>query len=157
MDKSLTDLIQPSKDDIIENQKRNKRIKKRQRKTTTRSSKWTTISSNGISHTLIMARINFNLVELREKPKKRKGRHAKRPNKRSTFKNTTDKVVSIDDIVKELPELLVKHAYTKLKSGEELTASEMKVCLEVCKTYSTDNLNKKTDNILDDVPFDTNG
>ena len=28
-----------------------------------------------------MARINLNLVELREKPKKRKGRHAKRPNK----------------------------------------------------------------------------
>ena len=63
--------------------------------------------------------------------------------KEAPSKNTTDKVVSIDDIVKELPELLVKHAYTKLKSGEELTASEMKVCLEVCKTYSTDNLNKK--------------
>ena len=77
--------------------------------------------------------------------------------KNLTEKNTEDKVVNIDDIVKELPELLVKHAYTKLKSGEELTASEMKVCLEVCKTYSTDNLNKKTDNILDDVPFDTNG
>ena len=77
--------------------------------------------------------------------------------KEAPSKNTTDKVVSIDDIVKELPELLVKHAYTKLKSGEEPTASEMKVCLEVCKTYSTDNLNKKTDNILDDVPFDTNG
>ena len=72
-------------------------------------------------------------------------------------KNTEDKVVNIDDIVKELPELLVKHAYTKLKSGEELTASEMKVCLEVCKTYSTDNLNKKPDNILDNVPFDTDG
>ena len=77
--------------------------------------------------------------------------------KEAPSKNTTDKVVSIDDIVKELPELLVKHAYTKLKSGEELTASEMKVCLEVCKTYSTDNLNKKPDNILDSVPFDTNG
>mgnify|MGYP003117820479 FL=1 len=77
--------------------------------------------------------------------------------KEAPSKNTTDKVVSIDDIVKELPELLVKHAYTKLKSGEELTASEMKVCLEVCKTYSTDNLNKKPDNILDSVPFDTDG
>lgn len=77
--------------------------------------------------------------------------------KNSTEKNTEDKVVNIDDIVKELPELLVKHAYTKLKSGEELTASEMKVCLEVCKTYSTDNLNKKPDNILDNVPFDTDG
>ena len=75
----------------------------------------------------------------------------------SAEKNTEDKVVNIDDIVKELPELLVKHAYTKLKSGEELTASEMKVCLKVCKTYSTDNLNKKPDNILDNVPFDTDG
>ena len=75
----------------------------------------------------------------------------------SAEKNTEDKVVNIDDIVKELPELLVKHAYTKLKSGEELTASEMKGCLEVCKTYSTDNLNKKPDNILDNVPFDTDG
>ena len=77
--------------------------------------------------------------------------------KNSTEKNTEDKVVNIDDIVKELPELLVKHAYTKLKSGEELTASEMKVCLEVCKTYITDNLNKKPENILDNVPFDTDG
>ena len=75
----------------------------------------------------------------------------------SAEKNTEDKVVNIDDIVKEFPELLVKHAYTKLKSGEELTASEMKVCLEVCKTYSTDNLNKKPENILDNVPFDTDG
>ena len=75
----------------------------------------------------------------------------------SAEKNTEDKVVNIDDIVKELPELLVKHAYTKLKSGEELTASETKVCLEVCKTYSTDNLNKKPENILDNVPFDTDG
>ena len=75
----------------------------------------------------------------------------------SVEKNTEDKVVNIDDIVKELPELLVKHAYSTLKSGEELTASEMKVCLEVCKTYSTDNLNKKPDNILDSVPFDTDG
>ena len=79
--------------------------------------------------------------------------------KNDVIKNTTDKEdqININDIVKELPELLVKHAYTKLKSGEELTASEMKVCLEVCKTYSTDNLNKKPDNILEDVPFDTDG
>jgi len=79
--------------------------------------------------------------------------------KNEVIKNTTDKEdqININDIVKELPELLVKHAYTKLKSGEELTASEMKVCLEVCKTYSTDNLNKKPENILDSVPFDTDG
>ncbi|AXH71671.1 hypothetical protein P031_gp51 [Pelagibacter phage HTVC031P] len=72
-------------------------------------------------------------------------------------KSTTDKEDhnNLDNIIKELPELLVKHAYSKLKSGQELTASEMKVCLEVCKTYSTDSLQKKPDNILDEVPFDT--
>ncbi len=73
------------------------------------------------------------------------------------LKSTTDKEDrnNLDNIIKELPELLVKHAYSKLKSGQELTASEMKVCLEVCKTYSTDSLQKKPDNILDEVPFDT--
>ena len=62
--------------------------------------------------------------------------------------------IKLDDIIKELPQLLVKHAYTKLKSGDELTASEMKVCLAVCKTYSSDPIVKKEDNILDDIPFD---
>jgi hypothetical protein len=73
------------------------------------------------------------------------------------LKSTTDKEDhnNLDNIIKELPELLVKHAYSKLKSGQELTASEMKVCLEVCKTYSADSLQKKPDNILDEVPFDT--
>ena len=77
--------------------------------------------------------------------------------KEAPLKSTTDKEDhnNLDNIIKELPELLVKHAYSKLKSGQELTASEMKVCLEVCKTYSTDSLQKKPDNILDEVPFDT--
>jgi len=77
--------------------------------------------------------------------------------KEALLKSTIDKVDhnNLDNIIKELPELLVKHAYSKLKSGQELTASEMKVCLEVCKTYSTDSLQKKPDNILDEVPFDT--
>jgi hypothetical protein len=66
-----------------------------------------------------------------------------------------NKQSDLDKIIKELPQLLVTHAYAKLKSGDNLTASEMKVCLDVCKTYSTDSLQKKPDNILDDVPFDT--
>ena len=72
-------------------------------------------------------------------------------------KSIKDKDVRIEKIIKELPELLVKHAYQKLKSGEELTASEMKVCLEVCKTYSSEKLGAKPDNILEKVPFDTDG
>lgn len=76
----------------------------------------------------------------------------------TTEQNLTEgKVNSLDKIIKELPELLVKHAYQKLISGQELTASEMKVCLEVCKTYSSDNLTKKPDNILENVPFDIDG
>jgi len=77
--------------------------------------------------------------------------------KASQEKNTEGKDVRIEKIIEELPELLVKHAYTKLKSGEELTASEMKVCLEVCKTYSSEKLGAKPDNILEKVPFDTDG
>jgi len=75
---------------------------------------------------------------------------------KTTEKNTEDKVVKpeLGTIIKELPQLLVTHAYKKLKSGDELTASEMKVCLEVCKTYSSEPLEKKEENILDTVPFD---
>lgn len=76
--------------------------------------------------------------------------------KNETIKNTTDKEDpnKIETVLKELPQLLVNHAYKKLKSGEDLTASEMKVCLEVCKTYSKEPLAKKEHNILDEVPFD---
>ena len=65
-----------------------------------------------------------------------------------------DKEETIESIVEELPVLLVKQAYKKLRSGDDLTASEMKVCLEVCKTYSSEDIVKKANNMLDDVPFD---
>ena len=65
-----------------------------------------------------------------------------------------DPKIEIEKILEELPELLVKHAYKKLKSGQKLTASELKVCLDVCKTYSTEKLGAKPNNILDEVPFD---
>jgi len=68
-----------------------------------------------------------------------------------------DPKIEIEKILEELPELLVKHAYKKLKSGQKLTASELKVCLDVCKTYSTEKLGAKPNNILEEVPFDTNG
>tara|TARA_Y200000002_G_scaffold339556_1_gene309595 strand:+ start:1394 stop:1603 length:210 start_codon:yes stop_codon:yes gene_type:complete len=65
-----------------------------------------------------------------------------------------DKPDTIESIVEELPILLVRQAYKKLKSGDDLTASEMKVCLEVCKTYSSEDIVKKANNILEEVPFD---
>ena len=94
---------------------------------------------------------------LETSPKKEKEDTQSLQTKASQEKNIEGKDVKIEKIIEELPELLVKHAYQKLKSGEELTASEMKVCLEVCKTYSSEKLGAKPDNILEKVPFDTNG
>ena len=94
---------------------------------------------------------------LETSPKKEKEDTQSLPTKASQEKNTEGKDVRIEKIIEELPELLVKHAYQKLKSVQELTASEMKVCLEVCKTYSSEKLGAKPDNILEKVPFDTNG
>ena len=65
--------------------------------------------------------------------------------------------MEIDTIIKDLPILLVKQAYKKLTSGEDLTASEMKVCLDVCKTYSSEQIIDKAQDVLADVPFDVDG
>ena len=54
----------------------------------------------------------------------------------------------------EIVDMLIAQAHTKLKSGEDLSASEMKVCLDVCKAYSKEPITKKEHNILDEVPFD---
>ena len=67
----------------------------------------------------------------------------------------TDQNEQIEKIVEELPVLLVAHAYRKLKSGDEISASEMKVCLDICKTYSSPDIVEKAHNILEDLPFDT--
>ena len=64
---------------------------------------------------------------------------------------------NIEQILGDLPRLLVEQAYKKLMSGDDLTASEMKVCLDVCKAYSKTTIGEKPDNILDTVPFDTDG
>jgi len=64
---------------------------------------------------------------------------------------------NIEKIIEELPILLVSQAYKKLTSGEDLTASEMKVCLDVCKTYSSENIVEKAKNILEELPYDTDG
>ena len=60
---------------------------------------------------------------------------------------------NIDTILGELPRLLVEQAYKKLLSGVDLTASEMKVCLDICKQYSPENLGEKTVENIMDLPF----
>jgi|TARA_R110000822_G_scaffold91216_11_gene210453 hypothetical protein len=85
------------------------------------------------------------------------------PTKEVTSKSIIDKEEprqeksNMESILEELPQLLVTHAYTKLKSGEPLTASELKVCLDVCKAYSAATIIKQPENILETVPFDIDG
>ena len=60
---------------------------------------------------------------------------------------------NIEQILGDLPRLLVEQAYKKLMSGDDLTASEMKVCLDICKQYSPENLGEKTVENIMDLPF----
>ena len=55
---------------------------------------------------------------------------------------------------KVLPKLLVDKAYEMLTSGEKLTASELKVCLDTCKTYGVEVDEQPKNSITDDLPFD---
>ena len=65
-----------------------------------------------------------------------------------------EKEDTIESIVDELPVLLVRQAYKKLKSGDDLTASEMKVCLDVCKTYGTGVTTSSDVDLLSELPFE---
>jgi len=69
---------------------------------------------------------------------------------------TTDnkeKVNSFEAKTKALPQLLVDKAYETLTSGDKLTASELKVCLDACKTYGVEIESKPTNSITEDLPF----
>ena len=50
--------------------------------------------------------------------------------------------------------MLINQAHKKLTSGEDLTASEMKVCLDVCKTYGTGVTASSDVDLLSDLPFE---
>ena len=64
------------------------------------------------------------------------------------------KVNSYEAKIKSLPKLLVDKAYEMLTSGEKLTASELKVCLDTCKTYGVEIDEAPKQTITDDFPFD---
>ena len=64
------------------------------------------------------------------------------------------KVNSYEAKIKSLPKLLVDKAYEMLTSGEKLTASELKVCLDTCKTYGVEIDEDPKQTITADLPFD---
>ena len=54
---------------------------------------------------------------------------------------------------KETIDLLIDQAHTKLSSGMELSASDLKVCLDIAKQYGIQE-KEKPDNIVENLPFD---
>ena len=66
----------------------------------------------------------------------------------------THKVNSYEAKTKAIPKLLVDKTYEMLTSGEKLTASELKVCLDTCKTYGVEIDDEPKQTITDDLPFD---
>jgi len=68
----------------------------------------------------------------------------------------SDKPNSFEAKTKVLPKLLVDKAYEMLTSGDKLTASELKVCLDTCKTYGVEVDEQPKTNLTDDLPFDEN-
>jgi hypothetical protein len=69
---------------------------------------------------------------------------------------TENKVNSFEAKSKALPKLLVDVAYEMLTSGDKLTASELKVCLDTCKTYGVEVDEQPKNNVTDNLPFDEN-
>jgi hypothetical protein len=63
-------------------------------------------------------------------------------------------IISTKQKADEIVDMLITQAHTRLKSLEPLTASEMKVCLDICKTYSTGIQSNSDVDLLKDLPFD---
>jgi len=64
-----------------------------------------------------------------------------------------NKVNSFEAKSKALPSLLVDKAYEMLTSGDKLTASELKVCLDACKAYGVETEPTPAKSIVDKLPF----
>tara|TARA_B100001250_G_scaffold88319_2_gene73105 strand:+ start:4525 stop:4758 length:234 start_codon:yes stop_codon:yes gene_type:complete len=52
--------------------------------------------------------------------------------------------------------LLIEQAHTKLTSGVELTATELKVCLDIAKQYGIET-QEEPKNVIENLPFDESG
>lgn len=64
------------------------------------------------------------------------------------------KDLTTKDKADEIVDMLITQAHTRLNSSEPLSASEMKVCLDICKTYSSGISSNSDIDILSDLPFE---
>ena len=72
----------------------------------------------------------------------------------SEKENEKKKELSTKEKAESIVELLITQAHNRLQSDEPLTASEMKACLDICKTYSSGITGDSNVDILSDLPFD---
>ena len=74
---------------------------------------------------------------------------------KTEFLNLLIKVSGKDKIgsTLEITKLLINQAHQKLSSGVELSASDLKVCLDISKAYGIEEKEKPT-NIIENLPFD---
>lgn len=57
----------------------------------------------------------------------------------------------------QIVDMLIKQAHARLQSPDPLSASEMKVCLDICKTYSSVIMADPNLDLLKDLPFENDG
>jgi hypothetical protein len=57
------------------------------------------------------------------------------------------------DKKQQITKLLIDQAHQKLSSGVELSASDLKVCLDISKAYGIEE-KEKPKNIIENLPFD---
>ena len=65
----------------------------------------------------------------------------------------TEQVKDTKIKAKEITKLLIDQAHAKLSSGIELSASDLKVCLDITKQYGIAE-QEKPENIIENLPFD---
>ena len=53
-----------------------------------------------------------------------------------------------------LPQMMVNKAFQLLKSGAELTASELKVCLDITRAYGVEIKDEPKNVLTESLPFD---
>lgn len=65
-------------------------------------------------------------------------------------------MVEVKQKANQITTLLIEQAHAKLTSGAELTATELKVCLDIAKQYGVET-QEAPKNIIEELPFDEVG
>lgn len=71
----------------------------------------------------------------------------------SKQEESVEAILTTKDKADAIVDMLITQAHSKLQGDEPLSASEMKVCLDICKTYSSGIQVDPNMELLKDLPF----